>query len=164
MRVSLDDAAAPQTVGNFLKYLSAGAYENTAFFRIVTKDHPQSGSNAKIEVIQGGPEFDKSGHDPQRQMFPLPHEPTGQTGLKHVHGAIAMGRFQPGQSYGGFYICVGDQPELDEGGARFPDGQGGAVFGQVVDGFDVIDAIFSHAGQSEFTDTPVAIHSIELCD
>jgi len=160
MVIALYPQAAPATVENFLNYLDAGAFVGTSFFRIVNETHPQTGAAAKINVIQGGPLFDRSGHDPALQLFPLPHEPTSQTGLRHRHGALAMGRFAQGQSYGGFYISVGDQPELDAGGKRFPDGQGGAVFGQVVDGLEVIDALMAHAGENEFTDTPVAILSV----
>lgn len=161
IQITLFASAAPQTVGVFLKYLRAGLYNDTAFFRIVSHTHPQTGAAAKIEVIQGGPEFDRSGHNPALQRFQMPHEPTGATGLSHRHGTLGMGRFAPGESYGGFYICVGDQPELDEGGARFPDGWGGAAFGQVTGGLDVIDAIFAHAGRTEFTDRPVTIMRIE---
>lgn len=160
--VRLRPDSAPCTVANFLCYQKAGIYDGTQFFRIVSKVQAQAYAPTKIEVIQGGPEFDRAGHDPKRQLFPLVHEPTGLTGLRHTHGAIAMGRFQPGQTYGGFYICVGDQPALDQGGARFPDGQGGAVFGQVVEGLEVIDAIFGHAEADEFTNSPVAIHSISI--
>lgn len=160
MILALEEKAAPQTVQAFLDYLGAGAYADTAFFRIVNETHTQAGAAAKINVLQGGPRFDTSGHDPALQLFDMPHEPTSVTGLKHCHGAIAMGRFAPGESYGGFYICNGDQPELDAGGARFPDGLGGAVFGLVVEGFETLSKIAEHAGESEFTDRPVPIHSI----
>ena len=52
-----------------------------------------------------------------------------------------MARNAPGTASSEFFICVGDQPELDFGGHRNPDGQGFAAFGRVVDGMEVVRAI-----------------------
>lgn len=49
-----------------------------------------------------------------------------------------MARLTPGSASTEFFICVGDQPELDFGGKRNSDGQGFAAFGQVVNGMDVV--------------------------
>lgn len=59
------------------------------------------------------------------------------SGLRHVDGAISMARGAPGSASSEFFICIGDQPELDAGGRRNPDGQGFAAFGRVVSGMDV---------------------------
>jgi peptidyl-prolyl cis-trans isomerase A (cyclophilin A) len=52
-----------------------------------------------------------------------------------------MARNTPGTASSEFFICVGDQPELDYGGKRNPDGQGFAAFGRVVKGMDVVRKI-----------------------
>src|SRR5215469_10005386 len=99
----------------------------------------------KIDVIQAevNPEF-------RRKSFaPIPLERTKDTGLKHVDGALSMPRNSPDSATSGFSICIGDQPEMDFGGHRNPDGQGFAVFGRVTSGMDVVRKIHdSPAGPS----------------
>ena len=160
LEIELFVQQAPKTCENFLAYLQTGCYNSTSFFRIVTKKHPQLHSNAKIEVIQGGPKYGDNGHDPARMLFPLPHESTQQTGLKHVDGSLAMGRFSPGESYGGFFFCIGDQPELDYGGKRFGDGQGTAVFAQLRKGRSVLTRIFNCAEANEHIEKEISIQCI----
>lgn len=160
IEIELFTQQAPHTCDNFLAYLNAGLYNNTSFFRIVTHNHPQGASSAKIEVVQGGPKFASFGHDPQRMLQPLPHESTASTGLKHLDGYLAMGRFGLTESYGGFFFCIGDQPELNYGGSRFPDGQGTAVFGRINQGRQVLERIFNCAEQTEILEHEVAIECI----
>ena len=77
-----------------------------------------------------------------KTLPPIAHETTEETGLLHVDGAVSIARAEPGTgSAGAFFICVGDNPSLDYGGERNPDKQGFAVFGQVVEGMDVVRAI-----------------------
>jgi peptidyl-prolyl cis-trans isomerase A (cyclophilin A) len=71
----------------------------------------------------------------------VPLERTSATGLKHVDGVVSMARNGPDTATGSFSIVVGDQPEMDFGGKRNPDGQGFAVYGRVVKGMDVVHAI-----------------------
>ena len=52
-----------------------------------------------------------------------------------------MARNKPGTATGEFFICIGDQPSLDYGGKRNPDGQGFAAFGKVIKGMDVVHKI-----------------------
>jgi peptidyl-prolyl cis-trans isomerase A (cyclophilin A) len=52
-----------------------------------------------------------------------------------------MARGAPGSASSEFFICINDQPELDFGGARNPDGQGFAAFGRVVQGMDIVRRI-----------------------
>ena len=54
-----------------------------------------------------------------------------------------MGRFAVGTTAAEFFICINDQPELDFGGKRNPDGQGFAAFGQVLEGMDIVRTIQS---------------------
>ena len=140
----LDDQKAPITVANFLKYVDAGQYNGGAFFRTVrTKPDNQPKVSIKIDVIQAevNPEF-------RRKSFgPIPLERTRDTGLKHVDGALSMPRNTPDSATSGFSICIGDQPEMDFGGQRNPDGQGFAVFGRVTSGMETVHKI--HASPTE---------------
>jgi peptidyl-prolyl cis-trans isomerase A (cyclophilin A) len=91
-------------------------------------------SSVRIEVIQAG--VDRSMRARLRAAIPL--ERTRDTGLSHVDGALSMARGGPDSARASFFICINDQPSLDFGGHRNPDGQGFAVFGQVVEGMDVV--------------------------
>jgi len=134
--VEVDTICAPITAKNFLKHVEKGTYKNAVFYRVVRMDN-QPKNDIKIEVIQGGVfvevQFEK--------IKPIVHETTKDTGLKHLDGTISMARSDPGTASTEFFICVGDQPELDFGGKRNPDGQGFAAFGQVVKGMDVVRKI-----------------------
>ena len=66
------------------------------------------------------------------------HEPTSQTGLSHVDGALSVPRLAAGTAQGDFTIMVGDQKYLDAGPGSAGDGLGYAVFGHVVEGMDVV--------------------------
>jgi len=153
IEVEVDEARAPVTAANFLRYVDAGLYDGTTFFRVVTlKNQPHNA--VKIEVIQGG-------DVPADKCFgPIAHETTAQTGLRHVDGAISMARDKPGTATSSFFICVGDQPELDFGGRRNPDGQGFAAFGRVTAGMEVVRKIQQIPCESQYLQTPVKILSI----
>jgi len=134
--VEVDQAKAPITAANFLKYVDAGHYDGGTWHRTVKMDN-QPESTIKIEVIQAGvnPEKAKSG-------FPaITLERTNLTGILHKNGAISMARGAPDSATSGWFICVNDQPALDFGGQRNPDGQGFAAFGRVVSGMDVVKKI-----------------------
>jgi len=158
--VELYDDKAVKTCANFIAYMQAGAYDNTSFFRIVTPQYEPRGSVRTIAVIQGGPKFNVNGHDPRLSLFPLDHEPTSETGIYHEDGTISMGRFAPGQTYGGFFFCIGRQAALDSGGERFPDKLGAAAFGKVTKGLDVLYQIYSKAEASEFLENEIRILSV----
>ncbi len=138
IELELDEARAPTTVRNFLAYVDAGLYEGGVFHRTVKlKPDNQPNNTVKIEVIQGG-------INPARQSeerAPIALERTSVTGLKHKDGTISMARDTPDSARSDFFICIGDQPELDQGGKRNPDGQGFGAFGRVVKGMDVVRAI-----------------------
>jgi cyclophilin family peptidyl-prolyl cis-trans isomerase len=71
----------------------------------------------------------------------IKHETTKETGVLHKDGVLSMARNAPGTATHHFSICIGDQPELDFGGKRNPDGQGFAAFGKVIAGMDVVRKI-----------------------
>src|SRR5262249_54775092 len=76
------------------------------------------------------------------QTFPpIPLETTKATGLRHRDGTVSMARMSPNSATSDFFICIGDQPALDFGGKRNPDGQGFAAFGRVVRGTGVVQKI-----------------------
>jgi peptidyl-prolyl cis-trans isomerase A (cyclophilin A) len=134
--LEIDAKSAPNTAANFLRYLDAGHYDGGTFHRTVKMDN-QPDSPVKIEVIQAAVNADRA-----RDGFPaIPLERTSVTGLRHIGGAISMARGQADSATSGWFICINDQPSLDFGGARNPDGQGFAAFGRVVQGMDVVRAI-----------------------
>ena len=134
--LEIDTAHAPMTAANFLKYVDAGHYDGGTFHRTVKMDN-QPDSPVKIEVIQAGVNADRA----KEGFAPIALERTSITGLRHVDGAISMARGAPDSATSGWFICINDQPSLDFGGARNPDGQGFAAFGRVVQGMDVVRAI-----------------------
>jgi len=146
---------APVTAANFLRYVDEGRFAGASFYRVVRMDN-QPGNAVKIEVIQGGLGFD----DGPRPFPPIPHETTRQTGIRHLDGTLSMARDKPGSASSEFFICVGDQPELDFGGRRNPDGQGFAAFGRVVAGLDVVRRIQRLPANGQMLTEPVVILSV----
>lgn len=143
IEVELDAQRAPTTVANFLKYVDGGHYSGGRFHRTVKRQPDNQPHNTiKIEVIQAGVNPEKTGPDKAPQGFPpIPLERTNASGLKHRNGTISMARSGPDTATSDFFICLGDQPELDFGGQRNPDGQGFAAFGRVVKGLNVVKKI-----------------------
>lgn len=144
IHLDLYEDKAPITVRNFMRYVDGGHYNDGAFYRVVRMDNQQQ-NNIKIEVIQGG----MSGNSDIGLFDPIKLERTRDTGIKHLDGAISMARGGPDTASSEFFICVNDQPSLDFGGMRNPDGQGFAAFGMVTQGMDVVRAI-----QNVETDPP----------
>lgn len=136
IQVELYPDKAPITAKNFLHLTEEGVYRNAEFYRTVRLDN-QPNSQVKIEVIQGGLFEDSL----VNKIPVIIHETTEQTGIKHRDGVISMARNAPGTASSEFFICIGDQPELDYGGKRNPDGQGFAAFGKVVKGMDIVKKI-----------------------
>lgn len=134
--IEVDSVHAPISAANFLRYVDSHRYDQGAFHRTVTLDN-QPANPVKIEVIQAG-------IDAARGLKPDPAihlERTSVTGLKHLAGTVSMARLGPDTAQDQFFICVSDQPELNFGGRRNPDGQGFAAFGRVVSGIEVVRAI-----------------------
>jgi peptidyl-prolyl cis-trans isomerase A (cyclophilin A) len=150
--VEVDVGRAPITANNFLRYVDGRHYDGGAFFRTVHADN-QPDDSIRIAVVQGGRNPDASA-----DVFPaIALERTRETGLGHVDGAISMGRTGPDTATHSFFICIGDQPSLDFGGMRNPDGQGFAAFGRVVEGMDVVRAIQTAPHEAQQLTPPVRI-------
>jgi peptidyl-prolyl cis-trans isomerase A (cyclophilin A) len=143
---------APASAGYFLADVRAGRYDGSTFFRIVTLANQDAEDHRKIEVIQGGLKHTRDDLPPA-----IPHETTAMTGLRHSKGTVSLARFAPGAVYHSFFICLRDEPALDFGGLRHPDGQGFAAFGEVVGGFDVVERIFACAEGTEHLKREVEI-------
>jgi len=123
IELELDPAKAPVTTANFLKYVDSGFYDGLIFHRVL----------ANFVIQAGG--YDASMHYREPDA-PIVNE--SSNGLRNVKGSIAMARQNdPDSAEAQFYINVTNNPNLD---AR-PGKPGYAVFGRVVSGMDVVEAI-----------------------
>ena len=151
IEIAIAASKAPATSANFLRYVDAGLYDNATFHRTVTPGN-QPNNTVKIEVIQAGAA-------PGVKPFPsIPLERTSVTGLKHLDGTISMARAAaPDSADMDFFLCVGDQPALDFGGKRNPDGQGFAAFGRVTKGMEIVRKIQAAPAKGQQLTPPVRI-------
>lgn len=129
IEVELDPAAAPNTTSLFMAYANAGFYTGTLFHRV----------RADTAIYGGGYSRDADGNmvakAPNRAAVALE-----KTGLRNLRGTIALHRDEaPDSGNAQFFINTADNPRFDVGSAQTPDGY--AVFGRVVQGLDVVDAI-----------------------
>ena len=159
IEMEVDGIHAPASAANFLKYVDGGFYDGGSVNRAVRSDNTVR-HDVEIQVIQ----FQIDGARRRGQFPPVALERTSVTGLKHVNGTVSMARSsRPDTATASFSIVIGDQPEMDFGGRRSPDGQGFAAFGRVVRGMDVVKAIqASPTGQrgdygTESLDPPIRI-------
>lgn len=155
IELELDTRAAPRTVTNFLHNAHQGFYADGIFFRTVRPGN-QPTNDVKISVIQA-----KANPSRSNEFLPaIPLERTRETGLRHLDGTLSMARDKPDSAQDHFFICVGDQPELDFGGRRNPDGQGFAAFGRVVKGMEVVRKIHASAAEGQTLTPPVRIQRV----
>jgi len=124
--LELDQAKAPKTVDNFVQYVNGGFYDGTLFHRVIDGF-----------MIQGG----GFTQDYERKSARAPVMNEANNGLKNKRGTIAMARTRdPHSATAQFFINVVDNPSLDHRSPA-PGNWGYAVFGQVVEGMDVVDKI-----------------------
>ena len=128
--LELDQARAPVTTANFLRYVDQRKWDGVDFYRTM-----RMGENSGL--VQGGI------RDARLLNPPIAHEPTAQTGLAHIDGAISMARVGPGTARADFFITIGAVPGFDAGPQAGGDQLGFAVFGRVVVGMDVIRRIWT---------------------
>jgi len=125
---------APASAGDFLNYVDRGFYNGEGFYRVVRADNDPR--EMGMSLIQGG----RLDVEPKGAF--IAHEPTSLTGLRNDSGMVSIAREEPGTGTAAyFFINIGNNNFLDEGGERNPDGAGYATFGKVVKGMDVIKAI-----------------------
>ena len=155
IEIEIDTVHAPATAVNFLKYVDAELYDDGRFHRTVRPDN-QPDNAIKIEVIQGA-----ATNARPSDVFPaIALERTSVTGLSHKDGTLSMARSTPDTATQEFFICIGDQPELDFGGRRNPDGQGFAAFGRVVRGMDVARKIQAAPAKGQTLTPPIQIVNV----
>ena len=128
--LALDAKRAPITAANFVRYVEEGRFDGTTFYRSA----PTKGASKGRGFIQGGIR-----RNYRLMLPPIEHEPTSQTGLKHLEGTISMARSEPGNAMGDFFITASPMPSMDakSGEAGF------AAFGRVVEGMDVVRRILA---------------------
>jgi peptidyl-prolyl cis-trans isomerase A (cyclophilin A) len=149
--VELAPDKAPKTVANFVQYVKAGHYNGLVFHRVIDGF-----------MIQAGGFTEDMKERPTRAPIPL----ESRNGLSNLRGTIAMARTGvPDSATSQFFINVGDNLRLDAANAG--DGNGYAVFGQVVEGMDVVDRIKlvpvgNRAGHQNVPQQPVTIKQATL--
>ncbi|RGD56700.1 peptidyl-prolyl cis-trans isomerase [Kitasatospora xanthocidica] len=150
----LDAEKAPATVENFLRYVTDGFYDGTVFHRVIDDF-----------MVQGG------GMEPglKRKETRAPIENEADNGLKNVKYSVAMARTgDPHSATAQFFINVADNDFLNHSGKN-PQGWGYAVFGEVVEGQGVVDAIKavatgSRAGHQDVPKEDVVLVKAEVVE
>jgi peptidyl-prolyl cis-trans isomerase A (cyclophilin A) len=156
--LALDHKKAPVTTANFVRYVEEKRFDGTFFYRAArTKGATTRG------FVQGGIR-----HSARRSFPPIAHEPTTQTGLRHVDGSVSMARAAPAGAMGDFFIIVGAaMPAMDSG----PGAPGFAAFGRVEEGMDTVRSLLAaptvaNAGRGvmrgQMIEKPVRIRSARL--
>ena len=152
MTLELDADNAPETVENFLSYVSKSFYDGTIFHRVINNF-----------MVQGG----GFTADMEQKATQAPIENEANNGLKNARGTIAMARTQdPHSATAQFFINVQDNDFLNHTGENMQ-GWGYAVFGKVTDGEDVLDKIRfiqtgSRAGHQDVPVEPIIIESVTV--
>lgn len=142
--IALDHEAAPSTCAYFARKFCEPQFVDASIFRIVTEANSSLHASVPIEVIQLGLDHD------EEPLDQIEHESTNKTGLRHRQWAVSAARYGKGEVYPSCFICMRDEPELDHGGKRHPDGAGFAAFGRVTSGFETLERIFERAESSDY--------------
>jgi peptidyl-prolyl cis-trans isomerase A (cyclophilin A) len=149
IRIALDQEKAPISVANFAKYARAGHFSGTVFHRVIPGF-----------MIQGGGMTAELKEKPTSP--PIRNE--ARNGVRNLRGSVAMARTNdPNSATAQFFISVKDNPSLDFG----IQGAGYAVFGQVIEGMDVVDKIVAVPTKTvgpyqNVPVTPVVIKSVRV--
>lgn len=154
VKIELFKDKAPISVRNFLSYVKEGYYDGLIFHRVI-----------KTFMVQGGGlDVDMQ---PKKTKFAIKNE--AANGLSNKRGTLAMARTSVVDSATSqFFVNVVDNPFLDYRG-KSPDLFGYAVFGQVIEGMEVVDAIKevktgSKGGHSDVPVEPVFIKSVTIVE
>lgn len=128
--LALDHKSAPVTTANFVRYADEKRFDGTFFYRAArTKGATGRG------FVQGGIR-----HSARKSLPPIAHEPTSETGLRHVDGTVSMARAAPSGAMGDFFIIVGGAMPAMDSGTGSP---GFAAFGRVEEGMDVVRTLLA---------------------
>ncbi len=147
IKIELDKKNAPISTENFLTYVQEGYYDGTVFHRVINNF-----------MVQGGGFTTEM--QPKSTKAPIKNE--ADNGLKNERGTIAMARTQDiNSATSQFYINQADNAFLDHGRKDF----GYAVFGKVVDGMDVVDAIATvQTGPGDVPNEQVVMESVTVVE
>jgi len=127
----IENKRAPITAGNFLRYVDAKRMDGFKFYRSTKSWGPAN------QLVQAG-----NRGDARKNFPPIAHEPTKASGLTNCKGALSMARLNPGDATTDFFLLLSDIKGFDSD-APGGDGAGFAVFGEIVAGADVAEAIFN---------------------
>ncbi|MBU2603496.1 MAG: peptidyl-prolyl cis-trans isomerase [Actinobacteria bacterium] len=150
--IELDGAAAPVTVENFLAYVDAGFFDGTVFHRVIPGFMAQGGGFSA---------------DMKQKPVNAPIKNEADNGLKNLRGTVAMARTSVIDSATAqFFVNVADNAFLDHK-AKTMQGYGYAVFGKVVSGMEVMDAMVavpttSKGQMQDIPVTPIVIESAKV--
>lgn len=145
IRIKLYAEKAPETVKNIQKYVKDGFYDGTIFHRVINNF-----------MIQGGGFTTDMQEQPTRE--PIKNE--ADNGLKNTIGSIAMARTNdPHSATAQFFINVKDNDFLNHR-SKTSEGWGYAVFGQVVEGMDVVDKIKEVATDTRYGHQDVPVEEV----
>ncbi len=150
--IRLNEEKAPQTVSNFLNYVDSGFYEGTIFHRVI-----------EDFMIQGGG-MDK---DMNSKSTNAPIQNEADNGLSNTYGTIAMARTaDPHSASAQFFINTNDNLFLDHQ-SKTDDGWGYCVFGEVVEGIEVVNQIeekttTTRNGHQDVPEEIIEIEKMEL--
>ncbi|EKT4480532.1 peptidylprolyl isomerase [Pseudomonas putida] len=153
--IELNAEKAPITVANFIEYVEAGHYTNTVFHRVI-----------KAFMIQGGG-FEPGMNEKRDKRASIQNE--ADNGLTNAKYSIAMARtMEPHSASAQFFINTSDNDFLNHSGKNVH-GWGYAVFGEVIEGFEVVDAIEkvatgSKAGHQDVPKEDVIIEKAEIIE
>ncbi|HGY9626554.1 TPA: peptidylprolyl isomerase [Pseudomonas putida] len=152
--LQLDAEKAPKTTENFIQYVTDGHYDGTVFHRVINNF-----------MIQGG--GFEAGMKQKPTRAPIQNE--ADNGLKNAKYSIAMARtMEPHSASAQFFINVADNDFLNHSGKNVQ-GWGYAVFGEVIEGREVVDAIKgvstgSKAGHQDVPKDDVIIEKAEIIE
>lgn len=129
--VRLESKRAPVTSANFLRYVDSKRMDGFKFYRSTKSWGPAN------QLVQAG-----NRGDARKNYPPIAHEPTTATGLTNCQGALVMARLNPGDATTDFFLLLSDIKGFDAD-APGGDGIGFAVFGEIVAGAEIAEAIFN---------------------
>jgi peptidyl-prolyl cis-trans isomerase A (cyclophilin A) len=135
IELELDAKRAPIATRNFVRYVDQKRFDGITFYRAMRLNWDTQPNG----LIQAG-----TRGDPKRDLPPIAHETSDQTGILHKAGAVSMARWAPGTAKGDFSILLADMPSLDAD-PKSSDAEaraGYTAFGRVTSGMDVVKAIF----------------------
>jgi peptidyl-prolyl cis-trans isomerase A (cyclophilin A) len=135
IELELDAKRAPIATRNFVRYVDQRRFDGVTFYRAMKLAWGEQPNG----LIQAG-----TRGDPKRDLPPIAHETTDQTGILHKAGSISMARWAPGTARGDFSILLSDMPSLDaDPKSTDPEARAGyTAFGRITAGMDIVRQIF----------------------